>query len=50
MDTWIEAAYGGSREAMDLLVKRCEGDVRITQRITEKILDTGMVKNIGVYP
>ena len=50
VDVWIDAAYGGCRKSMDLLVKRCEGDVRTTEKLACHILDTGMVKNIGVYP
>lgn len=50
VDVWIEAALGGSRKAMDELVERCEADVRITQQLTMKLLDTGLVKNITSYP
>lgn len=50
VDVWIEAALGGDKKAMDVLVERCEADVRITKELTEKILNTGLVKNIQTYP
>lgn len=50
IDVWIDAALGGDSAAMDILVERCEADVRTTQQITQKILDAGLVKNISKYP
>lgn len=50
VDVWIDAAMGGSRKAMDELVERCEADVRITYKLTLKLLDTGLIKNITSYP
>ena len=50
VDVWIDAALGGDKKAMDELVERCEADVRITKDLTERILDTGLVKNIQTYP
>lgn len=49
VDVWISAS-SGDRASMDILVKRCEADVRITQQLTERILDTRLVKNITSYP
>lgn len=50
VDVWIEAATGGDSKAMNILVERCEADVRITHQLTEKLLRTGLIKNIGTYP
>ncbi len=50
VDVWIDAAYGGDRKAMDELVDRCKADVKITKEVCEKILATGLVKNIQMYP
>ena len=50
VDVWIDAAHGGDKAAMDLLVDRCEADVRITYQLTLKLLDTGLIKTIGTYP
>lgn len=50
VDVWIDAAFSGDTKAMDILVDRCEADVRITKKLTEKIMDTGLVRNIQSYP
>lgn len=50
VDVWIDAALGGDTAAMDILVDRCEADVRITKELTERILDTGLIRNIQSYP
>lgn len=50
VDVWIDAALGGDKQAMDMLVERCEADVRITYQLTNKLLDTGLIKNIQSYP
>ncbi|MEK0326396.1 MAG: hypothetical protein QQN63_11900, partial [Nitrosopumilus sp.] len=48
-DTWIKARTG-NRKAMDIIVERCESDVRLTQEVTERLLDADVVKNIQTYP
>ena len=48
-DIWLKAR-GGAKKAMDIVVDRCEADVRITRDVTEKILDLGLAKNIQRYP
>ena len=48
-DTWIDARHG-SRKAMDIIQERCESDVRLTQEVTERLLDADIVKNIQTYP
>ena len=50
VDVWIDAALGGDSKAMDILVDRCESDVRITRDITLRLLDTGLIKSITAYP
>jgi len=50
VDVWIDAALGGDSAAMDILVDRCESDVRITAQLAAKILDAGLIKNIQIYP
>lgn len=50
VDVWIDAAQGGDKQAMDILVERCEADVRITAQLTAKLLDTGLIKSINFYP
>ena len=50
VDVWISAAFGGNTEAMDILVDRCKADCKITSDVTDKLLDTGVVKNIQTYP
>ena len=47
-EVWM-AAKGGNRKAMDEVVERCEADVRITNAITEKAIELGLVKNISRY-
>jgi hypothetical protein len=49
VEVWIEAALGGNKKAMDILVDRCESDVLITKEVTDKIFALGLVKNIGTY-
>lgn len=46
---WM-GARAGRRKEMDIVVERCEADVRITRAITERALEMGLMKNIGVYP
>lgn len=48
-EVWL-LARNGDKKAMDEVVDRCEADVRITRAITERALDMGLVRNIGVYP
>ena len=50
VDVWIDAAHAGDKAAMDILVERCEADVRITHELTIKLLDTGLIKSIQSYP
>lgn len=50
VSVWIDAALGGDHDAMDILAERCESDVRILAKLSTKILDTGLVKNISRYP
>lgn len=45
---WM-AAKGGNRKAMNEVAERCEADVRITQAITERAIELGLVKNISQY-
>jgi uncharacterized protein YprB with RNaseH-like and TPR domain len=47
--TWMGARAGRKKE-MDIVVDRCEADVRITRQITERALEMGLMRNIGVYP
>jgi uncharacterized protein YprB with RNaseH-like and TPR domain len=47
-EVWMKAK-GGNKKALDEVCDRCEADVRITQAITEKALDLGLVKNISRY-
>jgi uncharacterized protein YprB with RNaseH-like and TPR domain len=49
VEVWAKAACG-NKEAMDTLVERCESDVRILKEATERILASGVVKTISVYP
>lgn len=46
---WMGARAGRKKE-MDEVCSRCEADVRITREITERALEMGLMKNIGVYP
>lgn len=48
-ETWEEARVG-EREAMDIIVERCESDVRLTREVTERLLDNELVANIQRYP
>lgn len=48
-ETWLMARHG-KKKAMDVAVKRCEADVRITKQCIEKALDLELVKNIQRYP
>jgi hypothetical protein len=47
-DVWM-AAKGGNKKALDEVVDRCEADVRITQQITDKSFDLGLVRTINRY-
>jgi hypothetical protein len=47
-ETWMKAK-GGNRRAMTEVCGRCEADARITNAITLRALDLGLVKNIGKY-
>jgi hypothetical protein len=49
-DVWVEAAMGGDVEAMHKLVERCESDVTLTYQVNQKILSSGLAKNIQRYP
>jgi hypothetical protein len=49
IQTWSASRYL-DREALDVLVDRCESDVLLLRDLTEKILDTGLVSNIQSYP
>lgn len=49
-DVWTEAAMGGDKKAMDILVERCESDVALTYEVNQKILRAGLAKNIQKYP
>lgn len=46
---WIDAS-AGDREALDILVDRCESDVRITSELMQQAFDLGLVRNIQMYP
>ncbi len=48
-DTWI-LARTGQKKANDIIQERCESDVRLTQQVTERLLDADVVKNIQTYP
>lgn len=48
-EVWLKAR-GGNRKAMDVVVDRCQADVRITRAITDKAFDLGLVRNISMYP
>ena len=45
---WVRA-MGGDTEAIDILVERCESDVRLLAHITAKAFESGLVKNISRY-
>jgi hypothetical protein len=46
---WIDARHG-DKESLDILVDRCESDVRITMDIICHALDNRLMKNIMTYP
>ena len=48
-ETWLNARLG-QKKAMQLVVSRCESDVRITKVIYEKALDLQLIKGIRSYP
>ena len=48
-EVWVNAR-GGNKEAMDIVVERCESDVRILKDLAERTLDEGLVRNLGAYP
>lgn len=50
VSVWIDAALGGDRKAMDVLVERCESDVRVTRDVTEQLLNANLIKTIQRYP
>ena len=50
VDIWINAAFGGDRDAMDTLVSRCKADTKITAEVIERLLNLGIVANIQSYP
>jgi uncharacterized protein YprB with RNaseH-like and TPR domain len=47
-EVWLKARLG-NRAAIDIVAERCEADVRITQQISEKCLELGLLKNISEY-
>ena len=47
-DIWKRAG-ACDPEALDVLVDRCESDVRVLAKIAQKTLDAGLVKNIQRY-
>lgn len=47
-ETWLKAR-GGNKKAMDIVVDRCEADVRITRQIAEKCIELNLLKNITRY-
>lgn len=49
VEVWARAATG-NRIAMDTIVERCESDVRILREVTERVIASGVVKNITMYP
>ena len=48
-EVWMKAK-GGNKRAIDEVCRRCEADVRITRKITEKTMDLELVRNIQRYP
>lgn len=46
---WIDARHG-DKGSLDILVDRCESDVRITMDIICHALDNRLMKNIQTYP
>jgi uncharacterized protein YprB with RNaseH-like and TPR domain len=49
VEVWVNA-QGGDKEAIDILVDRCEADTRITKEVAEFALRAGLVRNIQRYP
>jgi len=49
VEVWANA-QGGDPEAIDILVDRCEADVRITHEVAMFALRAGLVRNIQRYP
>ena len=48
-EVWV-AARAGDTDALDIIVDRCESDVRITMDIYMHSLTNGLMKTIGWYP
>jgi hypothetical protein len=48
-ETWIDARHG-DKDAMDIIVDRCESDVRITMNALVHCLDNDLIKNVQSYP
>ena len=48
-EVWINARHG-DKASLDILVDRCESDVRITMDIICHALDNRLMKNIQTYP
>ena len=48
-EVWIDARHG-DKGSLDILVDRCESDVRITMDIICHALDNRLMKNIQTYP
>jgi hypothetical protein len=48
-ETWLKARTGDI-DAMDIVVARCESDVRITRSIWYKAMDYNLITNIKSYP
>lgn len=49
VSVWADA-MAGDTEAMDILVDRCESDVRITSELMMKAFEAGLIKTIQCYP
>lgn len=48
-EVWV-AANACDLEALDILIDRCESDVRVTARLLKKALELKLIKNIQSYP
>jgi hypothetical protein len=48
-DVWLNAR-GGQKKAMDIVVDRCEADVRITRQCVERAIRDRTIKTISRYP
>lgn len=46
---WVKA-QGGNKEALDILVSRCESDATLLAKIVNKTFDADLVKTISLYP